>query len=231
MSAPAAAPVGALTLKPLSTHGLWLAVITMPAAEPRWTTSYELIWVGTARDDEGDRDAVRQEDLGRSRGEMLRREPSVVGDDDALGRLATLRDVCATPSAQRRTFSNVYSSAMRARQPSVPKTMSVGGRAPLGRAHLGPSGPAQRSMSARTRLDVRRGAAQHGDGLGRGHATALGRDDDPEPSVQASDDEVAVLDRRRSRPPGRRRPRPARRSPRAATSTTRGRTSPHPSSP
>ena len=32
--APAAAPVGALTLKPLSTQGLWLAVMTMPAAAP-----------------------------------------------------------------------------------------------------------------------------------------------------------------------------------------------------
>jgi len=50
MSGPPAEPVGALTLKPLSTHGLWLAVMTMPAADPRWTTSYELIWVGTARD-------------------------------------------------------------------------------------------------------------------------------------------------------------------------------------
>ena len=48
MSAPAAAPVGDLTLNPLSVHGLCEAVITMPAAEPRWTTSYELIWVGTA---------------------------------------------------------------------------------------------------------------------------------------------------------------------------------------
>ncbi len=48
MSAPAAAPVGALTLNPLSTHGLWLAVMTMPADAPRSTTSYELIWVGTA---------------------------------------------------------------------------------------------------------------------------------------------------------------------------------------
>ncbi len=47
-SAPAAAPVGALTLKPLSTHGLWLAVMTMPAAAPRSITSNELIWVGTA---------------------------------------------------------------------------------------------------------------------------------------------------------------------------------------
>ncbi len=48
MSAPAAAPLGALTLNPLSTHGLWLAVMTMPAAAPRWITSNELIWVGTA---------------------------------------------------------------------------------------------------------------------------------------------------------------------------------------
>ena len=48
ISAPAAAPVGALTLKPLSTHGLWLAVMTIPAADPRSTTSYEHIWVGTA---------------------------------------------------------------------------------------------------------------------------------------------------------------------------------------
>ena len=48
ISGPAAAPVGAFTLKPLSTHGLWLAVMTMPAAAPRSTTSYELICVGTA---------------------------------------------------------------------------------------------------------------------------------------------------------------------------------------
>ena len=48
ISAPAAAPVGALTLNPLSTHGLWLAVMTIPAAAPRSTTSYEHIWVGTA---------------------------------------------------------------------------------------------------------------------------------------------------------------------------------------
>ena len=48
MSPPAAAPVGDLTLNPLSVHGLCDAVITTPAAAPRWTTSYELIWVGTA---------------------------------------------------------------------------------------------------------------------------------------------------------------------------------------
>ena len=39
ISGPAAAPDGDLTLKPLSVHGLWLAVMTIPAAEPRSTTS------------------------------------------------------------------------------------------------------------------------------------------------------------------------------------------------
>jgi hypothetical protein len=47
-SGPAAAPVGDFTLNPLSVQGLWLAVITMPAAAPRWTTSKLDIWVGTA---------------------------------------------------------------------------------------------------------------------------------------------------------------------------------------
>ena len=49
ISGPAAEPDGDLTLKPLSVQGLWLAVMTMPAEAPRSTTSYELIWVGTAR--------------------------------------------------------------------------------------------------------------------------------------------------------------------------------------
>ncbi len=48
MSGPPAEPVGALTLNPLSVQGLWLAVMTIPAAAPRSTTSNELIWVGTA---------------------------------------------------------------------------------------------------------------------------------------------------------------------------------------
>ena len=47
-SGPAAAPVGDFTLKPLSIQGLWLAVITMPIAAPRITTSYEAICVGTS---------------------------------------------------------------------------------------------------------------------------------------------------------------------------------------
>ena len=93
MSAPAAAPVGALTLNPLSTHGLWLAVMTMPAAAPRWITSNELIWVGTACDGEGDRDVVGEQDLGGGCREVLGREPPVVGDDDALGGLAPPDDI------------------------------------------------------------------------------------------------------------------------------------------
>ena len=48
ISGPAAAPVGDLILKPLSVQGLWLAVITMPAAALRCTTSNEDICVGRA---------------------------------------------------------------------------------------------------------------------------------------------------------------------------------------
>ena len=44
-------------------------------------------------DREGDRDVVGEQDLGGGLGEVLRREPAVVGDDDALGRLAALDDV------------------------------------------------------------------------------------------------------------------------------------------
>ena len=46
MSGLAAAPVGDLTLKPLSVHGLCDAVIITPHANPCSTTSYEVIWVG-----------------------------------------------------------------------------------------------------------------------------------------------------------------------------------------
>ena len=44
-------------------------------------------------DRQRDRDAVPEEDLSRRRGEMLRREPPVERDDDALRRLAPLHDV------------------------------------------------------------------------------------------------------------------------------------------
>ena len=93
ISAPAAAPVGALTLNPLSTHGLWLAVMTMPG---RRAALDDLVRAHLGRhrvDREGDRDVVGEEDLGRGHREELGREAPVVGDDDALGRLATLDHV------------------------------------------------------------------------------------------------------------------------------------------
>ncbi len=40
--------IGDFTLKPLSWYGLWEAVIMIPHAAPRSTTSYEVICVGTA---------------------------------------------------------------------------------------------------------------------------------------------------------------------------------------
>ena len=86
-------PVGALTLKPLSVQGLWLAVITTPAAAPRSTTSYELIWRRHGVRGVRDRDVVGQDHLGRGDREVLRGEPPVVGDDDALGLLASPDDV------------------------------------------------------------------------------------------------------------------------------------------
>ena len=39
ISGPAADPEGDFTLNPLSVQGLWLAVMTTPAAAPRSTTS------------------------------------------------------------------------------------------------------------------------------------------------------------------------------------------------
>ena len=48
ISGAAAPPVSALTLKPLSVHGLWLAVMTMPAPAPSSRVKKEPTWVGTA---------------------------------------------------------------------------------------------------------------------------------------------------------------------------------------
>src|SRR6266576_3749122 len=93
MSGPAAAPVSVFTLNPLSIHGLWLAVMTMPAFAFLRIVAHENDWVG---------DAV----VARWTG---------------------------TPCAHTRTASYVYSSAMRARQPSVPKTiLGMWRKPPLG---------------------------------------------------------------------------------------------------
>ena len=48
ISGAAAPPVSALTLKPLSVHGLWLAVMTMPAPAPSSRVKNDPTWVGTA---------------------------------------------------------------------------------------------------------------------------------------------------------------------------------------
>ncbi len=48
ISGAAAPPVSALTLKPLSVHGLWLAVITIPAPACISRVKKLPTWVGTA---------------------------------------------------------------------------------------------------------------------------------------------------------------------------------------
>src|SRR5512140_3942218 len=99
----------------------------------------------------------------------------------------------ATPSAQRRTASKVNSSAIRARQPSVPKTMVVG------------SGARRTSVNSylrnRAALDqcldegqIGPRPAQHGERLRGGDATALGRGDDTEPPTDAPHDQIVGLD-------------------------------------
>ena len=91
MSGPPAEPVGALTLKPLSVHGLWLAVMTMPAdgAALDDLVGAHLGRHGVRR--ERDRDVVGEDHLGRGHREVLRGEAPVVGDDDALRLLALAR--------------------------------------------------------------------------------------------------------------------------------------------
>ena len=126
MSDPAAAPVGDFTLNPLSVHGLCEAVMTIPAAAPRCTTSYELICVGTA---------VTLIATGMSRASSTSAAARAKCSEANLRSYATITPFAcsprsatyvATPSAMRRTLSNVKSSAMRARQPSVPNTILVG---------------------------------------------------------------------------------------------------------
>ncbi len=61
---------------------------------------------GAARESDGD--VGGEQDLGRGLGEELAREAPVVADHDARAPLApSRRTYCATPSAQRRTFSYV----------------------------------------------------------------------------------------------------------------------------
>src|SRR6476646_9929181 len=99
----------------------------------------------------------------------------------------------APPSAQCRTVSKVYSSAIRARQPSVPKTMVVGAAGPLVVVRS-----ASRFGTAvehpPDHRDVRRRTAKHGQGLRGGHATPLQRRDDAHPAADPAHDEVVAVD-------------------------------------
>src|SRR5829696_2429813 len=99
----------------------------------------------------------------------------------------------ATPSAQRRTFSYVNSSAIRARQPSVPNTIRVGdGAAPVRVTSVLRFGAAfEQPLDERP---VGRGRAQDGDGLRRGHPTPLWWRDDPQAPGGAPDDQVVIID-------------------------------------
>ena len=93
MSGPAAEPAGDFTLKPLSVHGLWLAVITTPA---RGAPLDDLVRAHLGRDGairEDDPDVVSEQHLGRGVREELGRETPVVGDHDALALLPAPDDV------------------------------------------------------------------------------------------------------------------------------------------
>jgi len=107
ISPPAAAPVGAFTLNPLSVQGLWLAVMTIPAAEPRRTTSSEDIWVGTAcvASATGMPRAARTSAAAAAKCSEAKRRSNAMTTPFAVSPRAVTYS--ATPSAQRRTDSNV----------------------------------------------------------------------------------------------------------------------------
>src|SRR5256886_8722574 len=123
IAGPAAAPVSAFTLKPLSVHGLWLAVITIPAFAFRRIVAHEKDWVGAAavaRYTFTSWAATTSAAAAAKCSEAKRRSKPITTPRSAPPFFTTHS---ATDCAQTRTASNVYSSAMRARQPSVPKTM------------------------------------------------------------------------------------------------------------
>ena len=182
-------------------------------------------------DREGDRDVVREEDLGRGHREVLGREPAVVGDDDALGGLAALDDVGghAVGAAADVVVGELVGDPGA---PAVGPEHDRGRRGRLpGKGHVDVLRFGAALEELLDERAVRGGPAQDRDRLGGGHATALGRGDDAESPADPPDDEVVVLDldplpglddRARSR---------ARRAPRAAPTTTRDPTSRRPSSP
>ena len=133
MSGPAAAPVSAFTLNPLSIHGLWLAVMTMPAFAFLRIVAHENDWVG---------DAVVARWTGMPCAVTTSVAASAKNSDEKRRSNPMTTPRCAspvlfthsaTPFAHTRTASYVYSSAMRARQPSVPKTiLGMWWKPPLG---------------------------------------------------------------------------------------------------
>ena len=160
ISAPAAAPVGALTLKPLSTHGLWLAVMTIPAADPALD---DLVRGHLGRhgvDREGDTDVVREQDLGGGHREVLRGEAPVVGDDDALGRLPTAGHIRgdAIGAAPDVVVGELVGDAGA---PAIgPEDDGRGGRRCAGQGHVNP--PVRSSARAGPRRSPGRGRCRAG---------------------------------------------------------------------
>src|SRR5438874_4157426 len=187
MSGPPAAPVSAFTLKPLSVQGLWLAVITIPAFAFLRIGAHENDCVGAAavaRYTFTSWAATTSAAAAAKCSEANRRSKPITTPRSAPPFLCTHS---ATDCAQTRTASNVYSSAMRARHPSVPKTMftlvlPAGWTNARSRGYRGASrqarcGATNRSFGENARhrgrsgWDRRRGPATgpppHGSGYGR----------------------------------------------------------------
>src|SRR6266581_3471330 len=123
IAGPPAAPVSAFTLKPLSVQGLWLAVITIPAFAFRRMVAHENDCVGAAavaRCTFTSWAATTSAAAAAKCSEAKRRSKPITTPRSAPPFLWTHS---ATDCAHTRTASNVYSSAIRARQPSVPKTI------------------------------------------------------------------------------------------------------------
>ena len=189
----------------------------MPAAAPRSTTSYELIWVGTAWRGVGDRDVVGEQDLGGRDREVLRREAPVVGDDDALGLLAPVDDVArhavgaAADVLERVVVGDPRPPAVRAEHdrgwaPAPPRCSSSGSSPLRSRARAARRRSARSAAAPRRRAVGRRGAHASARAVARRRA---GR-------RAPLDEQVVGAERDRLARPGH--DPPARRAPSAASS-------------
>ena len=146
-------------------------------------------------DGERDRDVVGQQDLGGGRGEVLRGEPPVVGDDDALRLLAPLGDVV-------RDAVGAAADVLEREVVGDPRPPAVGaeddrrrGAGSPRRVTLASSGP--RSARCRASTRPRSGAAPRRTAIGCA-AVMLPRSGGamtPSRPSDAADDEVVVVDR------------------------------------